>query len=198
MKGAVAAVVAAVALWAGQAAVPAYAQATQVAPASPSGLPSALPSKLHEVLPEGRLSRRARLSVFGFQVYNASLWVGPGFKAESFHEHDFALELEYLRNFSSEDIARRSLSEMSRQREIPKNKAQLWERLLQEAIPDMRPGDRITGIHRTGEGMSFLLNGRVTKAILDPEFAQMFFGIWLAAATSEPGLRRELLSRPRP
>lgn len=44
-----------------------------------------------------------------------------------------------------------------------------------------------------GEGTRFFHNGRSTSAVADPAFARLFFGIWLAATTSEPGLRRQLI-----
>lgn len=78
------------------------------------------------------------------------------------------------------------------------DKAAAWERQLRDAIPDVKPGDRITGVHRPGQGASFLVNGKPYKAILDAEFARLFFGIWLADATSEPAMRRELLSLVKP
>lgn len=157
-----------------------------------------LPAEVREVLPEARLAGRARLNVWGFQIYDATLWVVPGFKADTFQDHDFALDLAYLRSFSSDDIAKQSLGEMGRQRQIPIDKAAAWERQLRDAIPDVKPGDRITGVHRPGQGASFLVNGKPYKAIRDAEFARLFFGIWLADATSEPAMRRELLSLVKP
>jgi hypothetical protein len=45
----------------------------------------------------------------------------------------------------------------------------------------------------------FLLNGQPAGEIRDPEFARLFFGIWLSPRTSEPAMRRALLAgRGRP
>jgi hypothetical protein len=47
-------------------------------------------------------------------VYDARLWVGPGFRQSEFDRHPLALELAYLRAFTGADIARRSIDEMRR------------------------------------------------------------------------------------
>lgn len=44
----------------------------------------------------------------------------------------------------------------------------------------------------------FLVNGKAVGEVADAEFAQRFFGIWLAPTTSEPQLREALLANTRP
>jgi len=44
----------------------------------------------------------------------------------------------------------------------------------------------------------FLLNGKPYGEVRDPEFAPLFFGIWLSPATSEPALRQSLLAQVQP
>jgi hypothetical protein len=58
-------------------------------------------------------------------------------------------------------------------------------------------GDRLTGIHLPGQGARFLANGRPTADVNDPEFARLFFGIWLSDKTPEPQLRLALLGLDR-
>ncbi len=163
-----------------------------------AALSSAMPAELHSHLPAGQLAGRARLSVWGFQVYDAALWIAPGFKANAFEEHAFALELAYLRNFTAAQIASRSLAEIGRQRPVQAERAAAWERQLLEVFPDVQTGDRITGIYQPGSGARFLVNGAFRKSLSDVEFSRLFFGIWLSEATSEPAMRRDLLSRVNP
>ena len=68
-----------------------------------------------------------------------------------------------------------------------------WQQWLQGAFPDVRAGDRITGINRPGEGAMFLTNGRQTGMVPDTAFARLFFGIWLSPRSSQPQLREALL-----
>ena len=64
---------------------------------------------------------------------------------------------------------------------------------MTRAFPDVAPSDRLTGVHLPGEATRFFHNGRPTSAVVDPAFGRLFFGIWLAATTSEPELRRRLI-----
>lgn len=138
-------------------------------------------------------SGRKHFTFFGFAVYDASLWVEPGFRAQDYERHGFALDLLYHRDFSNADITRRSIDEMMRLSPLASERRQSWDAWLRTAFPDVRKGDRITGIHLPFEGAAILTNGRLTGRIDDPEFARLFFGIWLSPDTSEPAMRQALL-----
>jgi hypothetical protein len=158
-------------------------------------VPAALPSEVAADLPGALWSGSARLRFFGFDVYDSHLWVAPGFKAAQFEQHGLALELSYLRALSGRDIAERSLKEMKRAGDLSAAQSQRWLAALQDAIPDVKAGDRITGLHSPGVGARFWHNGQPRPPVRDPEFSRLFFGIWLSSATSEPQLRSGLLSR---
>jgi hypothetical protein len=57
----------------------------------------------------------------------------------------------------------------------------------------VKKGDRIMAVNLPGEGVRFLFNGKPNGEILDPQFARLFFAIWLSPKTSEPKMREELL-----
>jgi hypothetical protein len=141
------------------------------------------------------LSGRKQFTFFGFAVYDASLWIKTDFRALDYTRHDFALDLLYQRDFSNADITRRSLTEMQRLSPFSEAHKKNWEGWLRSAFPDVRKGDRITGIHQATGGAAFLTNGRLTGRIDDAEFARLFFGIWLSPDTSEPALRQALLGQ---
>jgi hypothetical protein len=65
------------------------------------------PHVLRTALPEARPAGAIRFTSWGFDIYDASLWVAPGFKAEQWSQRPLALELHYLRAFDGDDIARR-------------------------------------------------------------------------------------------
>jgi len=157
------------------------------------GVRANTPPELGGLLGQVVLSGRKQFTFFGFAVYDASLWVEPGFRAQDYERHGFALDLLYQRDFSNADITRRSIDEMTRLAPQASARKQTWEAWLRAAFPDVRKGDRITGIHRPSAGAVFLTNGRLTGRIDDPEFARLFFGIWLSPDTSEPALRQALL-----
>jgi hypothetical protein len=70
-----------------------------------------------------------------------------------------------------------------------------WRQAMVEAFPNVRKGDRITGVFRPGEGAQFFHNGRLTAMVADPEFARAFFSIWLDPKTREPKLRAALIGQ---
>jgi hypothetical protein len=160
--------------------------------------PQAAATGAPEVIPAARAAGQGRLRFWGMDVYDARLWVAPGFRQGDFAAHAFALQLRYLRSFSGAAIAQRSLREMRRMASIAPDQAAAWQDSLARVLPDVREGDRITGVNQPGRGPLFLLNGKALGEVGDARFARLFFGIWLAPQTSEPALRAELLEGTRP
>jgi hypothetical protein len=156
------------------------------------------PPELQTALVEPALRGRARLSVWGLDIYNASLWVTPAFKATEFADHAFAIELGYLRDFKGEAIASRSMTEMARQANLASARRAGWEQQMRDVFPDVKAGERITGVNVPGMGARFFVNGKTGGEIRDPEFARFFFGIWLSSYSSEPKMRLELLGQAAP
>ena len=64
-------------------------------------------------------------------------------------------------------------------------------------FPDVRRGDRLTGVHLPAVGLRLLHNDQAVGEIRDPDFARAFMSIWLSPRTSEPQLRRQLLADAR-
>ena len=62
-------------------------------------------------------------------------------------------------------------------------------------FPDIRKGDRLTGVNLPGVGAEFYHNGRFIGMIADERFAVAFFSIWLDPRTREPELRESLIGR---
>ena len=173
---------------AGAALAQAGAPASEVAPA-----PDARP-ELAQALPQARHVGSSRLTVWGFQIYDAHLWAPASFAAGRYATSPMALELSYLRNFKALDIAERSLKEMRRSQPISNAQADQWKSDMLRVIPDVEKGERILGVHRPGRGAAFWVNGKASGEIQDAEFARLFFGIWLSPNTSEPRMRAALLA----
>jgi Chalcone isomerase-like len=152
-----------------------------------------MPSAVSQGLSNAKALGQARLVVFGFNIYDAKLWVADGFSAANYASEPFALELRYLRNFSGEMIAERSLKEMRRIGAVSEEKATQWLENMKKTFPDIKKGDQLIGIHRPDGTASFTLNGKPIGEIRDEEFTRLFFGIWLSPKTSEPKMRNELI-----
>ena len=139
-----------------------------------------------------------RLRFWGFDVYDARLWTPPGFRYSLATQFPFALELQYLRRLEGGAIASRSLDEMRRLATLTDAQAQRWLLAMREVFPNVKEGDRITGVNVPGEGVEFWVNGQRAGDVKDPAFANLFFGIWLNERTSEPKLRAQLLQGMTP
>lgn len=161
--------------------------------AAPATAAISPPSEVADAVSAVRLQGRGTLRFFGLMVYEARLWAGTGFTAERYEGHPFALELQYARKLEGAAIAQRSIVEMRRSESANDSQAESWQAAMIRAFPNIAPGDRLTGVHVPGEATRFFHNGRPTSAVADPTFARAFFGIWLAASTSEPQLRRQLI-----
>jgi len=143
-------------------------------------------------------SAPVRLRVWGFEVYDARLWTPADFRYGSYTQFSFALELQYLRRLDGASIASRSIDEMRRVGSFSDTQAKSWLTALRELFPDVRQGERITGIHWPGMGAEFWVNGQRVGVVKDPVFARLFFGIWLDERTSEPPMRAQLLQGLQP
>lgn len=158
---------------------------------------AAPPPEVASELPGARLQGGGRMRFMGFRVYDARLWTGAQRAGADWASVPLALELEYARHLVGTRIAERSLDEMRRQAEIGAEPAARWLATMKTLFPDVDEGDRITGVQRPGEGARFFFNGALRGEVRDPEFARLFFGIWLSPRTSEPALREALLgARP--
>ncbi|MFZ4623032.1 MAG: chalcone isomerase family protein [Rhodoferax sp.] len=149
-------------------------------------------------LPDAVWSGSARLRFWGFDVYDAQLWVSPGFRASQYGQYPLALSLTYLRTLRGNAIAERSLAEMRRQGPISPEQESRWLSAMQVTFIDVAANDRLTGLHQPGQGADFWLNGKPQGRIMDADFSSRFFGIWLASASSEPEMRRRLLAAAAP
>lgn len=144
-----------------------------------------------------RLQGAGRLRFLGLSVYDVRLWTpDAALGDENWVGQPLALEIEYSRALDGQQIAQRSLDEMRRGGEIAPATAERWLARMVELFPDVRAGDRLTGVQRPGGSVRFFLNGKLRGEIADAEFARRFFGIWLAPYTSEPKLRASLLGKP--
>lgn len=154
---------------------------------------AAAPSEVAALLPAARLLGSGTLRFLALPIYDARLWAGEGFDPQEPAGAPLALELVYRRALDGARIAERSLVEMQRVAGIGAEQGQRWLVAMQALFPDVRSGDRLTGLHLPGAGLRFFLNAKPIGELRDPEFARRFLAIWLGPNTSEPALRRALL-----
>jgi len=156
------------------------------------------PQRMRAFLSAPRLVGGHRFTYWGFDVYDASLWASATFSPEDWARQDLILELRYLRDFKGQDIAQRSIDEMHGQRPLSQPQKQNWFGTLQALIPDVRGGERITGVYMPDKGLQLLHQDRLLGEVRDTELAKRFLGIWLAPETSQRQLRQRLLAGAKP
>lgn len=153
------------------------------------------PAEAAEAALSGKALRGQSLfRYWGFEVYVATLYTTPTFRAEGFEQQRLALELQYRRAFKGADIAQRSIDEMQDIAPLTPAQATDWKATMERLFPDVAPGDRLMGVHLPGRGAHFYFNGRLRGVVDDPLFAERFFGIWLSPRTSQPRLREALIA----
>jgi Chalcone isomerase-like len=155
-----------------------------------------VPAELATDLPGARLQGSGLLRFLGLKIYDARLWLGAAALPADWAAVPLALELEYARSLDGTQIAERSLKEMRRQGDIAADTATRWLAAMKQLFPDVKAGDRITGLNVPGMGARFFVNGSLKGDLRDPAFARLFFGIWLSDKSSEPALRAALLGKP--
>lgn len=154
------------------------------------------PAELAAEWPGSKLQGQGRLTFMTMRVYEARLWSGATPIGTDWGAGPLALEMIYARSLGGARIAERSLAEMQRQGEIDSARSGRWLSAMKQIFPDVKEGDRITGVNVPGVGARFYVNGKLVGDVRDTDFARLFFGIWLSPKTSEPGLREALLGKP--
>lgn len=113
---------------------------------------SPLPLEVNRQLPDLRPVGEGRLRWFGLHIYDAALWtrtVPVGFDAE------FALDIKYARNIPAARLVKASLSEMQRLGFDDGSALDQWAVEMARVFPEIRKGDRLTGVNRPGRGAEF-------------------------------------------
>ena len=173
-------------------ALPGWAQA----PTMPTMPTTPAPPELASDLPGARLRGSALMRFFGLHIYDIRLW-SPGAAGTDPAQPPLALELIYARKLVGEQIASRSMDEMRRVGSLSEAQAGRWLAAMGQLFPDVRAGDRLTGVMHSDGVARFHFNGQLRGEIADADFSRLFFGIWLSPRSSEPRLRAQLLGIAR-
>ncbi|MES2984143.1 MAG: chalcone isomerase family protein [Pseudomonadota bacterium] len=150
--------------------------------------PSEIPPVITSTAPFGT----GKLSRLLIVAYDAALWTDA--KAWSYGA-PFALSLRYHMGFESADLVDRTIDEMKGQGTLTPSDEAEYRQQLAKAFPDVKDTDRITAVYVPPRTVQFYYNGTPTHTVNDATFAPRFFDIWLSEKTSEPSLRKALLSR---
>lgn len=162
---------------------------------------SANPAPLHiaEEIPNARLAGAGSYRWFGLKIYDAQLWISP--KSSRFDLpaiERFALDLRYARQLQGLKIAAASIDEIKKLGLGSPAQHAAWLARMEQLFPDVNDGNRLTGVFMPKRGARFFLDGKLLGEVLDADFGEAFFAIWLDPKTSAKALRKALLADVAP
>ncbi len=152
-----------------------------------------LPPSVASIAPDLRVQGGGALTWFGLAVYDGWYWLRSGGWPGA---DPYALDLHYHRDLVGARIAERSVEEIARLGYGSAADHARWGAQMARLFPDVRRGDRLTGVSLPGGSVQFFHNGRALGEIADAGFARAFFGIWLDPKTSRADFRTKLLGQP--
>lgn len=143
-------------------------------------------------LPNEQLIGTAEFSLYGFDLYKARLWSST---AQPSWRSPFALELIYHRTITKDALIEASLEQIQQitDDDVYQHRSAVWAEHMRHSFVDVQPGTRITGVYLPGLGCHFYVDGRLQHEVADPQFAKLFFAIWLGPQTRYPELRAQLM-----
>lgn len=151
-----------------------------------------LPDPISAQMPDLRPAGEGRLRWLGFHIYDAALWArSDAITVNS----EFALDIRYARNIAANRLVSTSIKEMRRLGFDDPAHLEKWSEQMARVFPDIRKGDRLTGVNLPGVGAEFYHNGHLVGMVPDAQFAVAFFSIWLDPRTREPELRESLIGQ---
>lgn len=137
------------------------------------------------------VGKTAKMTFLFWDVYDITLYADNG---KYIPNKPFILKLTYLRDLKGEDIAKRSVEEITQQGFNDTNTLSLWLNKMQVIFPNVMEGDSLYGV-RNKEGFSeFYHNEKFVGVVKDRNFTVHFFDIWLGVKTSEPKMRKLILN----
>jgi glycosylphosphatidylinositol transamidase (GPIT) subunit GPI8 len=151
-------------------------------------------SFIEKQIPNAQMVATARLTVFLFDIYDASFYTVNGKPEVSL---PYALKLSYLRDFKGEKIADRSAEEMRLQQRADEVTLADWHAQMRNIFPDVKKGDNITGVYKDKTQCEFYKNSTFIGQVKDGQFCDMFFDIWFGEKTTAPELRNKLISQQK-
>jgi hypothetical protein len=173
--------------------VAAASAVAEPAAASAASADAPTPAHVRKYLADVRLAGTGRLTWFGFHVYDAALFVPPGFALANASAQPFVLELTYARRLDGKAIAEASRDEIERLGFGTEAQRLRWHERMLHLFPDVEKGRRLAGVNVPGRGARFYFDGQFVGSIDDADFARAFFAIWLDERTRAPQLRENLL-----
>lgn len=132
------------------------------------------------------------LRYFGLKVYHIKLF---GEKERFSYDQKFAINITYNMNFTKEELAKRSIQEISKLHDLDESKKKNYYQKLLEVFTSVKKGDQKIALFLPQKGVKLYHNNNLVGEIGDIELARLFVDIWLDERGSFPSVTRRLLNK---
>lgn len=137
----------------------------------------------------------ASFSYLFWDIYDSTLFYkGNKFDARQpwFEQTPIVLEIRYKRDIKAEDLIESTI-EQWQHLNFPTSRYQPYVPWLKAVWPNLKEGDRLALLVYSDFSV-FFYNGKFLAFQGESDFGKVFLDIWLSPNTSEPKLRKKLLS----
>jgi hypothetical protein len=152
-----------------------------------------VPNWLEPLIPQAHIQGTGLLRVFGFRIYEATLFTDSKFDPNQWQDYALALKLHYLRDISAAQISETSAAEMRRLKLGSSTQIDDWLKQMNSLFVNVKAGDNLAGVYKPNATTVFYLNNRRLGEITDTNFGKAFFSIWFDSKTKDQSLRQALL-----
>ncbi len=135
---------------------------------------------------------KSELKYFGLKVYDINLWCE---KPKFSYDAKFAIHISYNMNFSKEELAKRSIKEISRNHILSASEQKNYYQKLLEIFSDIKKGDEKVAVFIPQKGVEIYHNNQLIGQISNLKFARLFIDIWLDERGSFPQVTKKLLGK---
>ena len=101
-----------------------------------------------------------------------------------------------MRRFEGRELAKQSIEAMKKIGTFTPAQESAWFKAMDEIFPNVAIGDQLFSVYKPNVGAEFWSRQKRLGSVSDPEFAKLFFGIWLHEDTSVPAIRQAWKSLP--
>lgn len=132
-----------------------------------------------------------RLKILIFHIYDIKTYVERGFLNKKYRQK-FAININYNRNFSKQELVDASIEEITRIDKIDKKTQEKYREYLNEIFVNVKKGDTKTALI-SEDGLKIFFNNQLTGQINDYKFALSFADIWLSENAKYQKMQKDLL-----
>lgn len=134
----------------------------------------------------------SNLNFLGFKVYNIALWS----EEKNFsYEKKFAIQILYNMNFTKEELAQKSVEEISRLHNLSEAQKIEYYAQFEKIFNNVKKGDEKIALFLPNSGVLLFHNNKLSGKISNLKLSRLFVDIWLDEKGSYPKVTKRILGK---